>query len=164
MFAQLGNIQFNLITYFNGIEETQKHNYVEHQTIESKPKLQFMGDDLDTLTIRLNFHSSFCVPETEIKKIKDAAKFHEEMPFILGNGKYLGKYVIEEITSTTQQTDKSGNLISIEAEIRLKEWFAESLKVKKKAKKQTAKKKDDKKSSGNTNNQTKTPKQIVRQQ
>ena len=161
MFAQLGTIQFNLITYFNGIEETQKHNYVEHQTIESKPKLQFMGDELDTLTIKLNFHSSFCVPETEIKKIKDSAKVHEEMPFILGNGKYLGKYVIEEITSTTQQTDKTGNLISIEAEIKLREWFTEVTKVKKKAKKQAVKKKEEKKLSAN--NMTKTPKQIVRQ-
>ena len=162
MFAQLGNIQFNLITYFNGIEESQKHNYAVHQTIESKPKLQYIGDELDEMTIKLNFHSSFCTPETEIKKIKDAAKLHEEMPFILGNGRYLGKYVIEEITSTTQQTDKSGNLISIDAEIRLKEWFTEQLKVKKKAKKQTAKKKDDKKSSKSS--LPKTPKQIVRQE
>ncbi|KKP40312.1 MAG: hypothetical protein UR30_C0005G0093 [Candidatus Peregrinibacteria bacterium GW2011_GWC2_33_13] len=162
MFAQLGNIQFNLITYFNGIEESQKHNYAVHQTIESKPKLQYIGDELDEMTIKLNFHSSFCAPETEIKKIKDAARLHEEMPFILGNGRYLGKYVIEEITSTTQQTDKSGNLISIESKIRLKEWFTEQLKVKKKAKKQTAKKKDDKKSSKSS--LPKTPKQIVRQE
>jgi len=143
MFAQLGNIQFNLITYFNGIEETQKHNYAVHQTIESKPKLQFIGDELDEMTIKLNFHSSFCTPETEIKKIKDAAKFHEEMPFILGNGRYLGKYVIEEITSTTQQTDKSGNLISIEAEIKLKEWFTEQLNVKKKLKNKQSKRRQN---------------------
>ena len=143
MFAQLGNIQFNLITYFNGIEETQKHNYAVHQTIESKPKLQYIGDELDEMTIKLNFRSSFCTPETEIKKIKDAAKFHEEMPFILGNGRYLGKYVIEEITSTTQQTDKSGNLISIEAELKLKEWFTEQLNIKKKLKNKQSKRKQN---------------------
>lgn len=143
MFAQLGNIQFNLITYFSGIEETQKHNYAVHQTIESKPKLQYIGDELDEMTIKLNFHSSFCTPETEIKKIKDAAKFHEERPFILGNGRYLGKYVIEEITSTTQQTDKSGNLISIEAELKLKEWFTEQLNIKKKLKNKQSKRKQN---------------------
>lgn len=164
MFAQLGTIQFNLITYFNGIEETQKHTYAEHQTIESKPKLQYIGDELDEMTIKLNFHSSFCTPETEIKKIKDAAKFHEEMPFILGNGRYLGKYVIEEITSTTQQTDKSGNLISIEAEIQLKEWFTEYMKVKKKQKKQVTKKKDEDRKAPKPSLPAKTPKQIVRQQ
>lgn len=164
MFAQLGNIQFNLITYFNGIEETQKHNYAVHQTIESKPKLQYIGDELDEMTIKLNFHSSFCTPETEIKKIKDAAKFHEEMPFILGNGRYLGKYVIEEITSTTQQTGKTGNLISIEVELKLKEWFTEYLKVKKKQKKQATKKKSSSAASKPATTQTKTPKQITRQE
>ncbi|HSA05721.1 MAG TPA: phage tail protein [Candidatus Gastranaerophilales bacterium] len=141
MFAQLGNIQFNLITYFNGIEESQKHNYAVHQTIESKPKLQYIGDELDTLTIKLNFHSSFCTPETEIKKLKSLAKSHEEQAFILGNGKYLGRYVIEEITSSTIQTDKSGNVLAIEAEIRLKEWYSRQAKVKKKQQKQGLKKK-----------------------
>jgi len=140
MFAQLGNIQFNLITYFNGIEDSQKHNYAVHQTIESKPKLQYIGDELDEMTIKLNFHSSFCIPETEIKKLKTLAKTHEEQPFILGNGKYLGRYVIEEITSTTQQTDKAGNIIAVEAEIRLKEWYSRQAQVKKKQQKQGLKK------------------------
>jgi len=161
MFAQLGNIQFNLITYFNGIDDVQKHNFAEHQTIESKPKLQFIGDELDELNIKLNFHSSFCVPEAEIKKLKDTAKKHQELAFILGNGKYVGKYVIQEISSTTQQCDKFGNLISIEAEIKLKEWSENNVKVKKKAKKQTTKMKPSAKIAKKT---VKTPKQIVRQQ
>ncbi|MEI8390092.1 MAG: phage tail protein [bacterium] len=161
MFAQLGNIQFNLITYFNGLDDVQKHNFAEHQTIESKPKLQFIGDELDELNIKLNFHSSFCVPETEIKKLKDTAKKHQELAFILGNGKYVGKYVIQEISSTTQQCDKFGNLLSIEAEIKLKEWSENNVKVKKKAKKQTTKMKPSVKTAKKT---AKTPKQIVRQQ
>lgn len=160
MFAQLGNIKFDLITYFNGIDESQKFNYAEHQTIESKPKLQYIGDELDEINIKLNFHSSFCIPEYEIKKLKDTAKTHQEQAFILGNGEYIGKYVIEEISSTTQQSDKFGNLISIEAEIKLKEWSEKNVKVKKKAKKQTTKKKQT-----TTNKKTaKSSKQIVRQQ
>ena len=160
MFAQLGNIQFNLITYFNGIDESQKHNYAEHQTIESKPKLQFIGDELDEINIKLNFHSSFCNPESELKKLKDTAKKHEELSFILGNGKYIGKFIIQEISSTTQQCDKLGNLISIESEIKLKEWSENNVKPKKKAKKQTAKQKQTNKPVKKT---TKNPKQIVRQ-
>jgi len=161
MFAQLGHIKFDLITYFNGLDDSQKHNYAEHQTIDNKPKLQFIGDELDELSIKLNFHSSFCIPEDEIKKLKDTAKKHQELAFILGNGKYVGKYVIEEIASTTQQSDKFGNLISIEAEIKLKEWSENNVKVKKKAKKQTAKKKQTTKTTTKT---MKTTKQIVRQQ
>lgn len=160
MFAQLGSIKFDLITYFNGLDDVQKHNFAEHQTIESKSKLQFIGDELDELNIKLNFHSSFCTPEDEIKKLKDISKKHEELAFILGNGKYLGKYVIEEIASTTQQSDKFGNLISIEAQIKLKEWGESNVKVKKKIKKQTTKKKSVKKTAKKI---AKTPKQIVRQ-
>jgi len=158
MFAQLGNIKFDLITYFNGIEESMKCTYAEHQTIKSKPKLQFIGDELDEFNIKLNFHSSFCIPEDEIKKLKDTAKKHQELSFILGNGRYIGKYVIEEISSTTQQTDKVGNIMSIEAELKLKEWNEGY--VKKKAKKQTIKKKQTSKVTKKT---AKNPKQIVRQ-
>ena len=30
MFAQLGDIKFELITYFNGLTETVSYNYAEH--------------------------------------------------------------------------------------------------------------------------------------
>lgn len=134
MYALLGTLQFKLITYFNGIEETQKSTYAEHQVIESKPKLQYIGDELDTMTIRLNFHSSFCNPETELKKLKTLAKTHEEQAFILGNGKYIGRFVIEEITSNTIQTDSFGNTFAVEAEIRLKEYYIKQAQAKKKQK------------------------------
>lgn len=134
MYALLGTLQFKLITYFNGIEETQKSTYAEHQVIESKPKLQFIGDELDTMVIKLNFHSSFCNPENELKKLKTMAKTHEEQAFILGNGKYIGRFVIEEINSSTTQTDKSGNVFAVEAEIRLKEYYTKQAQVKKKQK------------------------------
>lgn len=160
MFAQLGTIQFNLITYFNALDESKRYTFAEHQTIESKPKLQFIGDELDEINIKLNFHSSFCYPESELKKLKSLAATHQEHPFILGNGKYIGKFVIIELSSTTQQCDNLGNLISIETQVRLKEWNNSYLQIKKKAKKQTVKKKQTAKSSNKT---AKTPKQIVRQ-
>lgn len=158
MFAKLGDITFNLITYLDGLDDSVKFTFAEHQTIESKPKLQFIGDELEELNIRLNFHSMFCTPEYEIKRLKDTAKKHEGLPFILGNGKYVGRYVILEISSTTQQSDRFGNIISIESEIKLKEWNESSLKVIKKT--QTTKKKQAKKTSKKT---AKSPKQIVRQ-
>lgn len=162
MFAQLGNIKFDLITYFNGLEETKKYNFVEHATIEKKPKLQFIGDELDEISINLNFHTNFCNPKTEIKRLKDTAAKHEALSFILGNGDYLGKYVIAEIASTTEQCDKQGNLIAIRADIKLKEWSAEQVKSQKKAKKQTIKKK--KTAFKQPSKTAKTPKQIVRQE
>ena len=36
MFAQLGDIQFDLITYFDGINSTVTYNYAEHERINNK--------------------------------------------------------------------------------------------------------------------------------
>lgn len=122
MFAQLGDIQFELITYFNGIEETVSYNYAEHERINNKPVLQFMGQNLQEQDIKLNFHNSFCVPEDEIKKLKTVANKAEPLKFIKGNGEYVGVFVLSEIISTTEQTSKEGDLISVQVDLRLREY------------------------------------------
>jgi len=122
MFAQLGDIQFELITYFNGIEETVSYNYAEHERINNKPVLQFMGMNLQEQNIKLNFHNSFCVPEDEIKKLKTVANKAELLKFIKGNGEYVGVFVLSEIISTTEQTSKEGDLISVQVDLKLREY------------------------------------------
>ena len=122
MYAQLGDIQFELITYFNGIEETVSYNYAEHERINNKPVLQFMGLNLQEQNIKLNFHNSFCVPEDEIKKLKTVANKAEPLKFIKGNGEYVGVFVLSEIISTTEQTSKEGDLISVQVDLRLREY------------------------------------------
>ncbi|EFS3478989.1 hypothetical protein HX217_005299, partial [Salmonella enterica] len=43
MFAVLGDIEFELITYWDGFEATFGVDYAEHARIEGKPGLQFVG-------------------------------------------------------------------------------------------------------------------------
>jgi phage protein U len=122
MFAQLGNIKFELITYFNGLSETVSYNYVEHERIENKPILQYLGQNLKEENIKLNFHRSFCVPEEEILNLTEVADKATPLKFIKGNGDYVGIFVIEEIGQTVEQTGPEGDLISIQVEIKLKEY------------------------------------------
>ena len=122
MFAQLGDIKFDLITYFNGIDETNSYNYAEHPRISQKPMLQFLGENLQEQDIKLNFHSSFCIPEDEIKKLKDVAKKGTPLRFIKGNGEYIGVFVITEIGSSTEQTTKDGDINSVQLDLKLKEY------------------------------------------
>lgn len=122
MFAQLGDIKFELITYFNGFDETVSYNYVQHDRIENKPILQFVGKNLIEENIKLNFHRNFCVPEDEIKRLVEVADKAEPLKFIKGNGEYIGVFVIEEISKTTEQTTPEGDLLSIQVDIRLKEY------------------------------------------
>ena len=122
MFAQLGDIQFDLITYFDGINSTVTYNYAEHERINNKTLLQFMGENLEEFTIKLNLHSSFCVPEEEILKIRTEAKLGKPLKFIKGNGEYVGAFVISQIQKTTEQTSPEGDLIAIQVELQLKEY------------------------------------------
>lgn len=122
MFAQLGDIVFELITYFDGINDTVSYNFAEHERINNKTLLQFMGENLQEFTIKLNLHSNFCTPEDEIKKIKDAAKLGKPLKFIKGNGEYLGAFVIGQIQKTLEQASPEGDLIAIEVELQLKEY------------------------------------------
>lgn len=122
MFAQLGDIKFELITYFNGINETVSYNYALHERIENKPLLQFIGKNLQEESIKLNFHSSFCVPEDEIKNLKNVADKATPLKFLKGNGEYVGIFVIEEIGSAIEQADNEGGLVSVQVDVKLKEY------------------------------------------
>lgn len=122
MFAQLGDIQFDLITYFDGITDTVTYNYAEHERINNKTLLQFLGENLQEFTIKLNLHSTFCVPEDEILKIRTEAKLGKPLKFIKGNGEYVGAFVISQIQKTTEQTSPEGDLIAIQVELQLKEY------------------------------------------
>ena len=122
MFAQLGDIQFDLITYFDGINSTVTYNYAEHERINNKTLLQFMGENLQEFTIKLNLHSNFCVPEDEILKIRTEAQLGKPLKFIEGNGEYVGAFVISQIQKTTEQTSPEGDLIAIQVELQLKEY------------------------------------------
>lgn len=122
MFAQLGDIEFELITYFNGMNESQSYNYAQHERINQKPVLQFLGLNLQEQDIKLNFHASFCTPEDEIKKLKDVANLGTPLKFIKGNGDYVGVFVITEIVSATEQATNEGDLISVQVDLKLREY------------------------------------------
>ncbi len=122
MFAQLGDIKFKLITYFNGLTETVSYNYAQHDRIENKPILQFIGKNLQEENIKLNFHRSFCVPEDELKNLIEVADAATPLKFIKGNGEYVGVFVIEEIGKTVEQTSAEGGLLSIQVDLRLREY------------------------------------------
>jgi phage protein U len=121
MYAQLGNIQFELLP-IESFDERYSYNYAEHQVIEGKPLLQFVGDNLDEANISVRFHFAFCDPEAQFALLKEEADRHEALPFSFTSGKYLGYYIISEISKTTVVTADNGYALCIEARLQLKEW------------------------------------------
>lgn len=121
MYAQLGNVQFELLP-IEALDEKFSYSFAEHQVIEGKPLLQFIGDNLDEANISLRFHFTFCDPEAQFNLLKAEAARHEALPLVFANGKYLGRYVVTEISKTTVMTADNGNPLCIEARLQLKEF------------------------------------------
>lgn len=125
MFALLGDVQFDLITYFDGFESQFGADYAEHPLIEGKPRLQFVGDKLDEIRIQLAFHLHYCDPEAELAKLKKALAAHDAMALVLGNGDYKGWFVLTDVQATSRHTDKAGTLIALDASITLREFVGD---------------------------------------
>jgi phage protein U len=120
-YAVLGSIQFDLITYFNGLDGKWTADFAEHARVQGKPRLQWIGDGADQWSLKLKFHRKFCTPETELAKLRKALSAHEAMAFVLANGDYKGMFVITEIASQTGHTDSKGALIDADVTLTLRE-------------------------------------------
>ena len=134
MYAVFGEIEFELITYFDGMEASFGADYAEHALIGRKPRLQFVGEKLDEITIELAFHAKYCDPEAEFSKLKKAMQSREAGQFVLGSGEYKGWFVITDLKLTCRQTDKEGRLIEVAASMTLREYVIPDLVEMKKAK------------------------------
>lgn len=125
MFAILGEIQFDLIAYVDGLSGEYKTDFAEHALIEGKPKLQFIGQALDQYSFEFTFHSMFCNPDQEMQRIKVAKENRMAMPFVLGSGEYKGLFVITELAETLQQTTNDGSVIASSAVMTIREYVGE---------------------------------------
>lgn len=122
MFAILGEVEFDLITYFDGLETRFGAEYAEHALIARKPRLQFVGDKLDEVKIDLVFHASYCDPEAELVRLRNALASHAALSLVLGNGDYKGRFVIADLTAIGRHTDTAGTLLAVEASVELREF------------------------------------------
>lgn len=122
MFAVLGDIEFELITYWDGFEATFGVDYAEHARIGGKHGLQFVGDRLDEIQITLVFHQHYCVPDVELARLRTAMKAHQALALVFGNGDYRGWFVITDVTATSEQTDSTGNVLAVSATVSLREY------------------------------------------
>ena len=123
MYAQLGNIRFEQLKGFSSLEETFGVNYAQHERISGKPRLEAIGDLLDTISFSMYLHSDFTDPEADISALKKSLTDREVLPLILGNGTIVGNFVIPNFSKTTEFTDPSGNIISATLSVELLEYF-----------------------------------------
>jgi len=123
MFAVLGDIPFEVIGSPQGYESAGVYDFAEQRVIESKPRLQWVGDDLERLNLELMWHSSFTNPAVQLALLRATAAQHLALPLVFGVGTYLGLFVIESIKVKSMQMSDLGGLLAIRVALALKEWI-----------------------------------------
>lgn len=123
MVAQLGEIVFELLKSPSEISEVRKWEWAEHRGMDVKPRLQKMGQGLTeiSMNIKLSVFLGFD-PQAMIDKLSEEADKETSVPFILGNGRIIGEFVITEIQINWKRTDNYGNLVTAELSVKLKEY------------------------------------------
>ncbi len=124
MFAVLGDIQFEVVGSPEEYESAGSYDFAEQKVLESKPALQWVGDDLERLKFELTWHASFTNPAEQLARLRATAAQHLALPLVFGNGGFRGFFVIESINVKSQQLSASGSPIAIRVALALKEWIA----------------------------------------
>ena len=127
MFAVLGDIQFEVVGSPESYDSAGEYEYSEQRVIESKPRLQWVGDELDRLNFELMWHSSFTNPAAQLALLRATAAQHLALPLVFGDGGFRGFFVVESIAVRSQQLSAGGAPIAIRVALSLKEWAVDSI-------------------------------------
>jgi phage protein U len=127
LFAALGDIQFEVVGSPETYESAAAYDFAEQKVIESKPLLQWVGDDLERLKLELMWHASFTNPGAQLAQLRATAAEHLALPLVFGNGGFRGFFVIESINVKSQQLSAGGSPIAIRVALALKESIADPL-------------------------------------
>ena len=126
MFAILGDIEFEVVGSPEGYESADGYDFPEQRVIESKPRLQWVGDELARLNFEMMWHASLTNPLEQLALLRATAAQHLALPLVFGDGEFRGFFVIESIKVKSQQLSASGVPIAIRVALALKEWIPDS--------------------------------------
>lgn len=129
MFGQLGLLQFSNMKEPVKLDRDQAFSFADHQILRRKTKIQYTGEEPKTYSVVINLHALFCNIDAELAKMEACTQlttagisYLEAMPFFLGNGKFLGNYVIINNKLLSQKHMPNGEYLAVTVELTLKEY------------------------------------------
>jgi len=122
MLAILGEIEFEITGGLAGMELSQSSDYAEHALIQGKPLLETVGDALDEVQLSIELHPTLGDVAARVRALQDAMQAHQPLAFVLGNGEFLGAFVITELSQTHHRTWADGAAFSATLSMTLRQW------------------------------------------
>lgn len=125
MFAQLGNIIFTGLFGFNDLSfEGDEVNYSEFALVNNKPSMQSVGISLIEISATVTMNVSFCKVNDQLRALNDYKKANEVLPLLLGDGQFLGYFVIVSNPYSIDEAFADGTYKQITLRLSLKEYHS----------------------------------------
>jgi phage protein U len=123
MFAILGEIFFEVLTSPEAFRSSSDYTYAEHEVVGAAPRLQWLANGLQKISLELGFHIAFVNPKTQMDLLRAAAEDHQARALVFGNGVHRGYFVIESLEESHHQLADDGSHIATSARMELREWM-----------------------------------------
>ena len=116
--GSFGDVSFKVGTTPRNIKKSNRYRYAKHDVVNTYPHISFMGEDVEKIELSMDLSYLFMDVAKTIDRLKEMAQ--EGKPYRLIIGKLnTGKWVIEEIDRTYQETDAEGNLLKATLTLKL---------------------------------------------
>lgn len=125
MFAQLGDVKFELLNSFTNLEETHTAHFAKHDVLKGRPRLQAMGNDLTTLRFEVRLHWRLGDVDRAYRGLVSAKEAQQAVSLVYGSGRFVGWFVIERLTARTTQMDAQGRTAARELDVELTEFVGD---------------------------------------
>ncbi len=130
----LGDISFRVSGYndiftYENYSRNASARTASHEIIGEKSVTEYLGPGLQEISFNIKLNAQWGVnPLTEIERLIDYCESGTVLTFTMG-GKRVGKHkwLIESVDSSAKYYDSTGNILSAEASVKLKEYVPPAL-------------------------------------
>ncbi len=134
-YATLGDIEFEVPSW-SGHTEENTYAWSKQDTIQAPGSLQFLGTDLRSLPLQVQWHRFWCKPGEQYKALKAAADAGGPLKLTIA-GELMGDFVIQKISGESFIHLINGEYVQITCNIDLLEYIPKTLEKRKIKKKKT---------------------------
>lgn len=128
MIGSLGSIVFianaKTIRTFDGFSRKSSSRWAKHEILSQKPKSQFIGPGLDTISFTMRFDAAYGLnPRKEMDALVKLDRSGKALALTIGGkGIGTGLWVITSLEQSWQVVDAKGNVLVGTANISLEEY------------------------------------------
>lgn len=109
---------------FDDYQRNSNGRYASHEIVGKKPLLEFLGPDAESISFKIKLRSDHGLsPRVELDKLRKYRDTGKALTLVLG-GRVVGKnrWVIESIGESVNFWSRSGQILSCDVSISLKEY------------------------------------------